>query len=82
MSNGNVADFAHSVRTFSDSARPLSGNQGRGTAVGLRKLRASNAKTLLVVDESSLASSEQMRNLLRFATPLWLLRVVLVGDEK
>ena len=55
---------------------------GRGTAEGLRKLRAANAKTLLVVDESSLASSEQMRNLMRIATALRLPRVVLVGDEK
>ena len=55
---------------------------GRGTAAGLRKLRAANAKTVLVVDESSLASSEQMRNLLRIATALRLPRVVLVGDEK
>ncbi len=55
---------------------------GRGTAAGLRKLRAANAKTMLVVDESSLASSEQMRNLLRIATALRLPRVVLVGDEK
>ncbi len=56
--------------------------QGRGTAAGLRKLRAANAKTMLVVDESSLASSEQMRNLFRIATALRLPRVVLVGDEK
>ncbi len=55
---------------------------GRGTAAGLRKLRAANAKTVLVVDESSLASSEQMKNLLRIATALRLPRVVLVGDEK
>ena len=55
---------------------------GRGTAAGLRKLRAANARTMLVVDESSLASSEQMRNLLRIATALRLPRVVLVGDEK
>ncbi|MDE0615949.1 MAG: AAA family ATPase, partial [Rhodospirillaceae bacterium] len=56
--------------------------QGRGTAAGLRKLRAANAKTMLVVDESSLASSEQVRNLLRIATALRLPRVVLVGDDK
>ena len=56
--------------------------QGRGTAEGLRKLRAANAKTMLVVDESSLASSEQMKNLLRITTTLRLPRVVLVGDEK
>ena len=55
---------------------------GRGTAEGLRKLRAANAKTMLVVDESSLASSEQMKNLMRIATALRLPRVVLVGDEK
>ena len=55
---------------------------GRGTAAGLRKLRAANEKTMLVVDESSLASSEQIRNLLRIATTLRLPRVVLVGDEK
>ena len=48
----------------------------------MRKLRAVNAKTMLVVDESSLASSEQMRNLMRIATALRLPRVVLVGDEK
>ena len=56
--------------------------QGRGTAAGLRKLRAAHAKTLLVVDESSLASSEQMRNLMRIATTLRLPRVVLVGDDR
>ncbi len=56
--------------------------QGRGTADGLRKLRAANAKTMLVVDESSLASSAQMRNLMRIATARRLPRVVLGGDEK
>ena len=56
--------------------------QGRGMAEGLRKLRAANAKTMLVVDESSLASSAQMRNLMRIATALRLPHVVLVGDEK
>ena len=55
--------------------------EGRGTAAGLRKLRAANAKTVLVVDEASLASTAQMRNLLRIATALRLPRVVLVGDE-
>ena len=54
----------------------------RGTAKGLRNLRSQFAKTVLVVDESSLASSEQMRGLLRAATTLRLARVVLVGDEK
>ena len=56
--------------------------EGRGTTTGLRNLRASFSKTVLVVDESSLASSEQMRGLLRVATRLRVPRVVLVGDEK
>ena len=56
--------------------------EGRGTADGLKRLRAANAKTILVVDESSLASSEQVRDLLRIATTLRIPRVVLVGDER
>ena len=56
--------------------------EGRGTVKGLRQLRASFSKTVLVVDESSLASSEQMRDLLKAATTLRVPRVVLVGDEK
>ena len=56
--------------------------ESRGTAKGVRSLRGQFAKTILVVDESSLASSEQMRGLLRAATTLRLVRVVLVGDEK
>ena len=56
--------------------------EGRGTARGIRNMRASFSKTVLVVDESSLASSEQMRGLLRIATTLRVPRVVLVGDEK
>ena len=56
--------------------------ESRGTTKGLRNLRGQFAKTVLVVDESSLASSEQMRGLLRAATRLRLARVVLVGDEK
>ncbi len=56
--------------------------KGRGTVKGLRQLRASFSKTVLVVDESSLASSEQMRGLLKAATTLRVPRVVLVGDEK
>ena len=49
---------------------------------GLRQLRASFSKTVLVVDESSLASSEEMRGLLKAATTLRVPRVVLVGDKK
>ncbi len=56
--------------------------EGRATPRSLRELRAAQAGTVLVVDESSLASSEQMRGLLRIATALRLPRVVLVGDEK
>ena len=63
-------------------ARHVGVIESRGTAKGLRNLRSQFAKTVLVVDESSLASSEQMRGLLRAATTLRLARVVLVGDEK
>ncbi len=56
--------------------------EGRATPRSLRELRAAQARTVLVVDESSLASSEQMRGLLRIATALRLPPVVLVGDEK
>ena len=56
--------------------------EGRGSADGLKRLRAANAKNMLVVDESSLVSSEQIRNLLRIATTLRIPRVVLVGDER
>lgn len=37
---------------------------------------------MLVVEESSLASSAQVRNQLRIATTLRIPRVVLVGDER
>ena len=56
--------------------------EGRGTDTGVRNLRSVYTKTLLVVDESSLASTEQMRDLLKIATTLRATRVVLVGDEK
>ena len=56
--------------------------KGKGTPKGLRSLRSSFAKTLLVVDEASLASTKEMRDLLRIATTLRMPRVVLVGDEK
>ena len=56
--------------------------EGRGTAKGLRNLRSQFAKTILVVDERSLASSEQMRGLLKATSVLRLPRVVLVSDEK
>ncbi|MXW20051.1 MAG: AAA family ATPase [Gammaproteobacteria bacterium] len=45
-------------------------------------MRAAFAKTVLVVDEGSLASTVQARNLLRIASVLRMPRVVLVGDSK
>ena len=45
-------------------------------------MRAAFAKTILVVDEGSLASTVQARDLLRIANELRIPRVVLVGDAK
>ena len=56
--------------------------EGRVSDKGLRGLRTKMSKTVLVVDEASLASTEQMRDLLKAATAMRLPRVVLVGDEK
>ena len=56
--------------------------EGRMTKKGEREMRAAFAKTALVVDEGSLASTVQARNLLRIADALRIPRVVLVGDEK
>ena len=55
---------------------------GRMTAKGQREMRAAFAKTVLVVDEGSLASTVQARDLLRIADSLRIPRVVLVGDAK
>ena len=55
---------------------------GRMTAKGEKEMRSSFAKTVLVVDEGSLASTVQARDLLRIADSLRIPRVVLVGDEK
>ena len=63
-------------------ARHAGSAEDRGSAKGLRNLRASFSKTLLAVDESSLASTGQMRDLLKIATALRVPRLVLVGDEK
>ena len=49
---------------------------------GERAMRAAFRKTVLVVDEGSLASTVQARDLLRIADRLHIPRVVLVGDEK
>ena len=56
--------------------------EGRLTRKGARDMRAAFAKTVLVVDEGSLASAVQARDLLRIADTLRIPRVVLVGDEK
>ncbi len=56
--------------------------EGRLTARGERQMRAAFKKTVLVVDEGSLASTVQARDLLRIANVLRIPRVVLVGDEK
>ena len=56
--------------------------EGRLTRKGAREMRAAFAKTVLVVDEGSLASSVQARDLLRIAAELRMPRVVLVGDAK
>ena len=56
--------------------------EGRLTAQGAKDMREAFSKTVLVVDEASLASTVQMRNLLRIANVLRIPRVVLVGDEK
>ena len=45
-------------------------------------MRAAFKKTVLVVDEGSLASTVQARDLLRIANTLRIPRIVLVGDEK
>ena len=56
--------------------------EGRLTRKGARDMRAAFGKTVPVVDEGSLASTVQARNLLRIARELRLPRVVLVGDGK
>ena len=56
--------------------------EGRLTRKGAREMRAAFAKTILVVDEGSLASTVQARNLLRIANQVRIPRVVLVGDAK
>ena len=55
---------------------------GRMTAKGEKEMRSRFAKSVLVVDEGSLASTAQARDLLRIADALRIPRVVLVGDEK
>ncbi len=56
--------------------------EGRLTEDGAKAMRAAFEKTILVVDEGSLASTVQTRNLLRIANEIRIPRVVLVGDSK
>ena len=89
-----LAPSASAVRTLSSEAgiesetlqRFLARNagviEGRLTTKGERKMRAAYRKTVLVVDEGSLASTVQARDLLRITNALRIPRVVLVGDEK
>ncbi len=56
--------------------------EGRMTRKGAREMRAAFRNTALVVDEGSLASTVQTRDLLRIADALRIPRVVLVGDAK
>ena len=56
--------------------------EGRLTPKAEKAMRQAFSKTVLVVDEGSLASTVQARDLLRIATALRLPRVVLVGDAK
>ena len=55
---------------------------GKLTRKAEKRMRAVWGKTVLVVDEGSLASTLQARDLLRVARALRIPRVVLVGDEK
>ena len=56
--------------------------EGRLSEDGAKAMRAAFEKTILVVDEGSLASTVQARNLLRIANEVRIPRVVLVGDSK
>ena len=56
--------------------------EGRLTKRGAREMRAAFARTVLVVDEGSLASTVQARDLLRIAGELRIPKLVLVGDAK
>ena len=56
--------------------------EGRLSKRGEKTMRAAFRKTVLVVDEGSLASTVQARDLLRIASVLRIPKVVLVGDSK
>ena len=63
-------------------ARNAGVGEGRLTKKGAKEMRAAFAKTVLVVDEGSLASTVQARDLLRIAGELRIPKLVLVGDSK
>ncbi len=63
-------------------ARHADITEGRLTDKGERQLRGAFKKTVLVVDEGSLASTVEARDLLKIAEVLRVSRVVLVGDAK
>ena len=63
-------------------ARNAGITEGRLTGKAEKALREKFRRTILVVDEGSLASTVQARNLLRVAKALRIPRVVLVGDQK
>ncbi len=63
-------------------ARNVGLAEGRLTKGAARKMRAAFAKTVLVVDEGSLASTAQARDLLRIAGALRIPKLVLVGDAR
>ena len=56
--------------------------EGRLTKKGVKDMRAAFARTVLVVDEGSLTSTAQARDLLRIAGALRIPKLVLVGDSK
>ena len=56
--------------------------EGRHTRATEKKMRSAWRRTALVVDEGSLASTREMRELFRISEVLRLPRVVLVGDAK
>ncbi len=56
--------------------------EGRLTRKGEKELREKFNKTVLVVDEGSLASTVQTRDLLRISKVLRIPKLVLIGDEK
>ena len=63
-------------------ARNAGAAEGRLTEKGEQAMRAAFDRTILVVDEGSLASTVQARDLLRIANAFRIPRVVLVNDAK